>query len=329
MSALVLVLPLLCLFSFILRLAFRNAPPRTKFAWSAFLNSLLTISGIVTTLVFVLVLSLSPQPSIVSSGVSDLDQRDEFVRLPAEKAMSSTEIATNMKPLVVMVSPSSGGWFRPVGIFRALGAGMLLQADKSGYLFATARHVVDGENWRVGKPQNDLQVASLSGVWGKGVVVARHKTKDVALFWVDRHFGASEFHQAIAAPQQVSEGEQVWVIGHPEGLSYTISNGLISRLPEEGGIQISAPVSPGNSGGPVYDDRGNLLGIVSSKIDRSIMPNAENLNFAVRADVLLDESGWNFVGKGKERFEAFRKAEASPSGSNAKPATPSSSQGKK
>ena len=59
-------------------------------------------------------------------------------------------------------------------------------------------------------------------------------------------------------------------------------------------IQMSAPVSPGNSGGPVFDDRGDLMGVVTSMVDKHGDPNAENLNFAVRADALLDDSNWGF-----------------------------------
>jgi hypothetical protein len=68
---------------------------------------------------------------------------------------------------------------------------------------------------------------------------------------------------------------------------------------------MSAPVSPGNSGGPVFDDRGNLLGIVTSMVDKNGDPNAENLNFAVRADALLEDSGWEFASFGHRRLTDY------------------------
>jgi hypothetical protein len=68
---------------------------------------------------------------------------------------------------------------------------------------------------------------------------------------------------------------------------------------------MSAPVSPGNSGGPVFDDRGNLLGIVTSMVDKQGDPNAENLNFAVRADALLEDSDWEFVSFGRRRLADY------------------------
>jgi hypothetical protein len=73
-------------------------------------------------------------------------------------------------------------------------------------------------------------------------------------------------------------------------------------------LQISAPVSPGNSGGPVYDEYGNLLGVVTSKVARSVDPEAENLNFAVSTDALLHESDWEVLNNSsapKNEFSDF------------------------
>jgi hypothetical protein len=58
----------------------------------------------------------------------------------------------------------------------------------------------------------------------------------------------------------------------------------------------------------VYDLQGNLLGVVSSTMDKSYQPNAENLNFAVTAQALLKESGWEFAKDGRERLETYLKA---------------------
>ena len=95
------------------------------------------------------------------------------------------------------------------------------------------------------------------------------------------------------------------MIGHPEGLRFSLSTGVISRT-GPGTIQMTAPTSPGNSGGPVFDDKGNLVAIVTSVIDKQNDPNAENINFAARADALLEESGWNFFGAGRERLISFQ-----------------------
>ena len=74
-------------------------------------------------------------------------------------------------------------------------------------------------------------------------------------------------------------------------------------------LQISAPASPGNSGGPLFNSRGQLAGIVISMVDKNQNPNAENLNFAVRADALLDISGWRFSGEGRRHLEDFEQSQ--------------------
>ena len=148
-----------------------------------------------------------------------------------------------------------------------------------------------------------------SGTWGSADVIARHRTLDLLLLWVPRESGTGKFAQPLAKSGPAIEGENVFVIGHPEGLRFTLSTGIVSRL-QGSVIQISAPVSPGNSGGPVFDDHGQLVGIVTSMVDRNGDPNAENLNFAVRADALMDDAEWQFEGTGHRRLNDYTAQDA-------------------
>ena len=183
------------------------------------------------------------------------------------------------------------------------GAGTLLQANAEGYLFVTARHVIDGPAWHVARGSRAF-IAMPSGTWGTADVIARHGSLDLLLLWVPRESGSGKFVQPVAKSGPGIEGENVFVIGHPEGLRFTLSTGIVSRL-QGSVVQISAPVSPGNSGGPVFDDHGALVGIVTSMVDRNGDPNAENLNFAVRADALMEDSGWEFEGIGHRRLSDY------------------------
>lgn len=82
--------------------------------------------------------------------------------------------------------------------------------------------------------------------------------------------------------RDLAVGEKVYTIGNPSGLTSTLSEGIISGLRTQRGVryvQTSAPISPGSSGGGLFDERGNLLGITSFKIE-----DAENLNFAIAAE---------------------------------------------
>lgn len=76
------------------------------------------------------------------------------------------------------------------------------------------------------------------------------------------------------------EGERIFVIGNPLGLEGTISDGLVSSVREIAGfgtmIQITAPISPGSSGSPVINLRGQVVGVATSQLSKG-----QNLNFAM------------------------------------------------
>ena len=204
----------------------------------------------------------------------------------------------------MVASPAMKTWFsRGQMASGYVSAAVLLRANANGYLFATARHVAVGENGKFKSGQRVLLTTATSG-WAGAEVVGVHRRADLALLWMARHEGSSEFAQPLVSEGAVREGSNVFVIGHPEGLNFTLTGGMVSRLAGDI-VQISAPVSPGNSGGPVYDDHGDLLGIVTGKVDRSIDPNAENLNFAVSAGLLHETSGWDFHGDGQKRLAEF------------------------
>jgi S1-C subfamily serine protease len=301
LSPLVLVLPVLCLVAVILRVAFRSQPARVKYAWVSFLSTLLVISGILTTVGTVLVVSFAPIPALVNTGLPELDERSRFPTLPSSSDLSSADASAQLKPLVIVVSPAIRLWNRQEVPSSGFGAGLLLHADKDGYLFATANHVVENSGPGSSGAEGHVLVATESGIWAKAEVVGQSPRLDLALVWMARHSGSADFVQPLSTGR---DGAEIFVIGHPEGLRYTLSTGIISGLRDDE-LQISAAVSPGNSGGPVYDHRGNLIGIVSSKFDRNRDANAENLSFAAKADGLLQKSSWTFRGAGQQQLDRY------------------------
>lgn len=84
---------------------------------------------------------------------------------------------------------------------------------------------------------------------------------------------------------KIKEGEKVYVIGSPAGLENTISDGIISGIrgldQNQKVIQISAPVSQGSSGGPVFNERGEVIGVATF-----IVEDAQNLNFAMPVSLI-------------------------------------------
>lgn len=301
LSVLVFFLPLLCLIAIILRLAFRHDSPRIRYAWVSFLSTLMIISGFLTSAGAILIIFAVPVPVMVGSSLPDLDERNEFPQLPAKSDMNSSEVSQDLKPLVIVVSPAVRMWRGSESASAMIGAGVLLFSDHDGYLFATARHMVGQAGWNLGGSSSHEMIATNSGEWATATIVATAKQADLALLWIGRRAGDTEFVQPIAAPR---DGENVFVIGHPEDLRFSLSTGIVSGLRGQT-LQVSAPISPGNSGGPVYDNHGNLIGIVSSKFDSQRDPNAENLGFAASAQILLQPSAWSFQKNGRQLLEDY------------------------
>ena len=82
--------------------------------------------------------------------------------------------------------------------------------------------------------------------------------------------------------KDLAVGERVFAVGTPVGLERTLTQGLISGLRNLGGrnlVQTDTPLSPGNSGGGLFDESGNLVGITTL----ASRPGYQNLNFAVAA----------------------------------------------
>jgi S1-C subfamily serine protease len=76
---------------------------------------------------------------------------------------------------------------------------------------------------------------------------------------------------------QVEEGQRVLVIGSPEGLQGTVSDGLVAAIRENGQyIQITAPISHGSSGSPVLNEQGQVIGVATS-----MLVDGQNVNFAI------------------------------------------------
>lgn len=304
-APLVLVLPVLCLVAIVLRVAMRTLPPRTRHAWTSLLATSLIVSGMLTSVGTVILFSFSPMPSVVGNGLTELDEQSEFPKLPSANPLSAKDVSEKLKPLVAVISPARKAWFSNQEMPSAsFGAGTLLQVNAEGYLFITARHVLDGSATGNAKGGSRALITMASGAWGSADVIARHRSLDLLLLWVPRQTGTALFVQPVAKESPAVEGENIFVIGHPEGLRFTLSTGIISRM-HGSTIQISAPVSPGNSGGPVFDDRGDLVGIVTSMVDKQGDPNAENLNFAVRADALLDDANWEFSSFGRRHLTDY------------------------
>jgi len=111
--------------------------------------------------------------------------------------------------------------------------------------------------------------------------------------------------RALVATSDLRVGQRVYAIGAPRGLELTLSDGLISGLRQgaDGSLQLiqtTAPVSPGSSGGGLFDQDGRLVGITTF-----ILKESQNLNFAVPASWVQELSSrqTDLIEQRKRQFE--------------------------
>jgi S1-C subfamily serine protease len=111
--------------------------------------------------------------------------------------------------------------------------------------------------------------------------VSTSETNDVAEL---QFFATDVPYLTLGSSLSAVEGQRVLVIGNPEGLEGTVSDGIISAFRVgRTMIQITAPVSSGSSGSPVLDESGNVIGIATQ-----VLKEGQNLNFAISAETIRD-----------------------------------------
>jgi hypothetical protein len=304
-ASLALVLPVLCVATIVVWLVMRHKAPQTRSGWIQMCCMMLVVSGLGSSLLgigaFCLLLGDRPPPEqLTPPAVADefsLNLLTSFPRLPSSTTLTPKELAAAVDSMIFIVARDAK-WANPSRqniVANGFGSGVLLFADEQEFLIATSRHVVDGAEWERSKPfRGGVVLGGHKGGFGHAQIAGRHKSLDLMLLRVPRHAGRGHFAQAIEGFEKIETGERIVTLGHPQGLFFTLADGLVSRTDGADIIQISAPVSPGSSGGPLFDLRGQLLGIVTAMWNKQ-QGVAENLNFALRADAFLRAEDWNFA----------------------------------
>jgi tetratricopeptide (TPR) repeat protein len=149
-----------------------------------------------------------------------------------------------------------------------IGSGFFI--DKYGHLI-TNYHVLDG------KYTAEVKTAE-GNTYPIKLIVADNKATDLVKVLVD--IPPKKFKWVKTADSLPSIAEQVLVVGSPMGLEQTVSEGIVSSIREIPSVgeffQMSAPISPGSSGSPVINLKGQVVGIATFQMVRG-----QNLNFAV------------------------------------------------
>lgn len=195
------------------------------------------------------------------------------VKLTAKQVAEGKRTGPNLK-----LQPTAGG-----NSPKGFGSGFFITQD--GYLVS---------NYHVVKSANRVVIRS-KGTNFPATVVVTDESNDLAILKADGLFSCI----GIRSSSEVRLGESVFTIGYPnpidQGNAPKMTDGRISSLyglrDDASQFQISVPIQPGNSGGPLVSDKGELIGVTVSTLNPSYALRRtgnlpQNVNFAVKSDYI-------------------------------------------
>ena len=155
----------------------------------------------------------------------------------------------------------------------------------SGAIYSDDGYIVT--NYHVVKTATDIDILFSNGARVDAVLIGADTVNDIALLQV----GLSNLNELdFGNSNDVKIGQKVVALGNPLGLSFTVTEGIVSakdRVITSGAaglIQTDVAVNPGNSGGPLLNTDGEVIGIVNAKLQ-----GYEGLGFAIPSNVVISD----------------------------------------
>ena len=262
----------------------------------------LFLAGVCTTLVVLLalaVLGVVPLHTDKTTVINTPGAGTESVQASRTNDLSAVQLYQRCAPGVVEIistfpgSSVNTGFFQiPTGPTQALGSGFVVSPE--GYILTNA-HVVSENGQTVKRVQVIFKGQGATTRQLNGTVVGCDATSDVALIKVDAAEAGRLDVLTLGDSSAVVPGEPVVAIGNPEGYAFSISQGIVSATNRNlqspngsmiaGGIQTDAAINEGNSGGPLIDAAGRVIGINEQIATQS--GGSEGLGFAVPIDTAV------------------------------------------
>ena len=216
-----------------------------------------------------------------ASSDSSTDSTGNSISATSGTGLSTAQVAEMVSPSVVVITTeqvvySQWSWYGQSQVESGAGSGVIISSD--GYIL-TCAHVVSGaSNITVSIGDKDYPAT----------LVGEDTTSDIAVVKVD---ATGLTPATVGNSDSLKVGESVMAVGNPLGeLGGTVTSGIVSALNRSVSIQgsssvntmsliqMDASVSPGNSGGGLFNMNGELVGIVNAKSSSS---DAEGLGFAI------------------------------------------------
>lgn len=190
-------------------------------------------------------------------------------------AMNTSMVAAQVKPSIVEITTETASWSRRLGQLISTGAGSGVIFTQDGYI-VTNHHVVNDAS--------SITVRLIDGEEYPAELIGLDSKTDLAVLKI----GASGLIPAVLGDSStLIVGEGTVVVGNPLGeLGGTVTSGILSALDREISIdgetmsllQTDAAVNPGNSGGGLFNQYGELVGIINAK---SSGTDIEGIGFAI------------------------------------------------
>jgi len=202
-----------------------------------------------------------------------------------ELRISNTELVNQIKEIEIKKPAKFVS-----SLEEAVGASLTVKSrfgHGSGFVISEYGHIIT--NYHVVVDSTALEVVLSDGSKHKAIVLQVNKDADLAIIKIEKS-GLLPFN--IFETNALEVGTDVFAIGTPESqdLSQTLSKGIISSVRKQANgsktIQTDAKVNSGNSGGPLVDKNGNLLGVVNAKL---IGVGVEGVSFAIPASTIVNE----------------------------------------
>ena len=191
-----------------------------------------------------------------------------FCRISTVSAQTAPQIAEKALAATVYLEMQDSN-----GVPLGFGSGFFVRDN----LIATNYHVIEGAARGTAKLVGQFSTYTIEGV------TATDQTNDLALLKVTMS-GIKPL--PLGNSSDVKIGETVYVAGNPKGLEGTFSNGIISSRRDKytkERLQMTAPISPGSSGGPVLNSKGEVIGV-----SFMTLVGGQNLNFAIPSRYLTE-----------------------------------------
>jgi putative serine protease PepD len=213
----------------------------------------------------------SLRSELAAANGTIVSQRDAMNAAADRLAALESKVANQPNPTAVARSVQPSVF--TIRTSYDLGSAFVADSTATSATLITNFHVVQ-QTWDAGGRQVE---ALRSDQTYAGTIVRIDRADDLAAIRV-----ATSLPQLPLQLTLPKVGQSVLAFGSPEGLQGTVSSGIVSAI-RQGYIQFSAPISPGSSGGPVVDLKGQVVGVSEAKV---VSSGAEGLSFAIPARVL-------------------------------------------